>query len=187
MRSLLVTALTTLVAFGVMVGMSVPSSAVEGFATQPADLLSIASERDAVSDNEAGGQAGGDSSDLARNKPRLGKTPAGIGSEVDHPADIPNTTSLGEPVAAPASGRVVFAAPFKGYGPLLIIAHDKYHTVFWGFAQLEVMVDDFVAEGQTIGLIGGKSGSALILHVECRRNGHPIDLHEQLPGGPIRC
>jgi septal ring factor EnvC (AmiA/AmiB activator) len=80
---------------------------------------------------------------------------------------MPNATSPREPVAAPVTGRVVFAAPFKSYGPLLIIAHGEYHTVLWGFAQLEVVVDDLVVEGQTLGLIGGQSGA-----------GHPINLND---------
>jgi septal ring factor EnvC (AmiA/AmiB activator) len=73
---------------------------------------------------------------------------------------------------------VVFAAPFKSYGPLLIIAHGEYHTVLWGFAQLEVVVDDLVVEGQTLGLIGGQSGTASILHMQRRRDGHPINLND---------
>ena len=120
--------------------------------------LNIAFEGDAaVPDNQPGGQAGGSGSDLTRKQPRLDQAPAGAGSAVGHPAKIANATSSGDPVAAPVSGRVVFAGPFKRYGPLLIIQHDEYHTVLWGFAQLEVVVDDLVVEGQTLGLIRGES------------------------------
>jgi septal ring factor EnvC (AmiA/AmiB activator) len=50
--------------------------------------------------------------------------------------------------------------------------------VLWGFAQLEVVVDDLVVEGQTLGFIGGQSGAASILHMERRRDGHPINLND---------
>jgi murein DD-endopeptidase MepM/ murein hydrolase activator NlpD len=180
----LVTFLTLLIALGVIVGMSTQAAAVEGVAKQPADLLNIGSEPDdAGPDNEAAGQGGGQPLGPWADEPRLGQAPAGTESKVGHPAETASATSPGELVAAPVSGRVVFAAPFKSYGPLLIIAHDEYHTVLWGFAQLEVVVDDLVIEGQTLGLIRGESGTAPILHVEIRRDGRPIDLNEEPLGG----
>jgi hypothetical protein len=42
-----------------------------------------------------------------------------------------------------------------------------------------VVVEDLVVKGQTLGLIGGEGGTPSILHVESRRNGRAIDLHEQ--------
>ena len=131
---LLATSLTALMSFGVMLGTSPQFAAVEGFAKQPAGLLNIASEPDdARPDNEAGGQTRGSSWDPARNEPRLGEVPAGAGTEVE----AANAPSPGELVAAPVSGRVVFAAPFKSYGSLLIIAHDEYHTVLGGSQSLK--------------------------------------------------
>jgi hypothetical protein len=112
----LATSLTALMSFGVMLGTSLQSAAVEAFAQQPARLLNIASEPDRKPDDEAGGQPGGSSWSLARNEPRLREVSAGAGTEVE----AANATSPGEPVPAPVSGRVVFAAPFKSYGPLLI-------------------------------------------------------------------
>ena len=169
---LLATSLTALMSFGVMLGTSLQSAAADGFAKQPAGLLNIASEPDdARPDNEAGGQPGGSSWKPARNEPRPGEVSVGAGSEFA----AANATSPSELVAAPVSGRVVFAAPFKSYGPLLIIAHDQYHTVLWGFAKLEVMINDLVAEGQTVGFIGGEGGTPSILHMESRRKGHLID------------
>jgi Peptidase family M23 len=159
-----------LLSFGVMLGTGLQSAAVEGFGQQPAGPLNIASEPDSArADDEAGAQPGGSRWSLARNEPRLGEVSAGAGTEVE----AANATSPGEPVTAPVSGRVVFAAPFKSYGPLLIIAHGEYYTVLWGFAKLEVMVNDLLAEGQTVGFIGGQSGTPSILHVESRRTGAP--------------
>lgn len=160
---LLATSLIALMSFGMMLGTSLQSAAVEGFAKQPAGLLNIESEaHNARPHNEAGGQPGGSSWNPARNEPRVS-------------ADAATATSPGELVAAPVSGRVVFAAPFKSYGPLLIVAHDEYHTVLWGFAKLEVMVNDFVTEGQAVGFLGGEGATPSILHVESHRSGHLID------------
>jgi murein DD-endopeptidase MepM/ murein hydrolase activator NlpD len=151
--------LIALMAFGVIVGTSAQATAIKGFMKQRAHVLKVASVRDAlVSDNEIRGQ------------------PLGRGRDLH--ANIADATSPGDPVAAPVSGRVVFAAPFKGYGPSLIIQHGAYHTVLWGFARLEVVVDDLVAEGQTIGLIRGQSEAAPVVRVESWRDGHPIDLKE---------
>jgi murein DD-endopeptidase MepM/ murein hydrolase activator NlpD len=156
--------------FGVMLGTSLQPAAIEGFAKQPAGLLNIASEPDnARPDDETAGQPGGSSWNPARNEPRLGEVSAGAGTEVE----AANANSPGEPVAAPVSGRVVFASPFKSYGPLLIIANDEYHIVLWGFAKLEVTVNDLLAEGQTVGFIGGQGGTPSILHVESRRKRPP--------------
>ena len=171
-ESILATSLTALMSFGVMLGTSLQAAAVEGFSKQPAGLLNSASEPDnARPDNEAGGQPGGSSWNPTWIEPRLGKAAASAGTKVE----AANATSSIESVAAPISGRVVFAAPFKSYGFLLIIAHHEYHTVLWGFTKLEVTVDDLVAEGQTVGFIGGEGRTPSILHVEIRRNGHPID------------
>jgi Peptidase family M23 len=165
----LVAFLSALMAFGVMVGTSAQAAA-EGLSRQRADLLNIAPERDAaVSNNQPVGEAGGSSWDLMRNEPHLDRAPAGIGSEVGHPIEITNATSQGESVAAPVSGRVVFAAPFRSYGPLLIVQHGEYHTVLWGFTRLDVVVEDLVVKGQTLGLVGGEGGTPPILHVESRR------------------
>jgi murein DD-endopeptidase MepM/ murein hydrolase activator NlpD len=156
--------------FGVMLGTSSQPAAVDGFAKQPTGLLNIASEPAyARPHNEAGGQPGGSSWNPARNQLRVEEVSAGARTEVE----AANATSPGEPVAAPVSGRVVFAAPFKSYGRLLIIAHDKFYTVLWGFAKLQVKINDIVTEGQTVGFIRGEGGTPSVLHVESRRSGPP--------------
>ncbi len=82
----------------------------------------------------------------------------------------------GQPVAAPEDGRVVFAAPFRSYGPLLIIEHQpEYHTLLWGFAELDVEVGDQVRAGQIVGVMAPDAQPAPELHVELRRNGRPVN------------
>ena len=82
----------------------------------------------------------------------------------------------GQAVAAPEDGRVVFAAPFKSYGLLLIIEHQReYHTLLWGLSTLEVEVGDDVRTGQIVGVMATDVASPPELHVEVRRNGRPVN------------
>jgi septal ring factor EnvC (AmiA/AmiB activator) len=82
----------------------------------------------------------------------------------------------GQAVAAPEDGRVVFAAPFKSYGLLLIIEHQReYHTLLWGLSTLEVEVGDQVRTGQIVGVMATDVASPPELHVEVRRNGRPVN------------
>ena len=82
----------------------------------------------------------------------------------------------GRAVAAPEDGRIVFAGPFKSYGLLLIIEHQReYHTLLWGFSRLDVAVGDPVRSGQIIGVMAADAERPAELHVELRRNGRPVN------------
>ena len=82
----------------------------------------------------------------------------------------------GQAVAAPEDGHVVFAAPFRSYGLLLIIEHQReYHTLLWGLAELDVAVGDRVRAGQIVGAMAVDAGQPPELHVELRRNGRPVN------------
>jgi murein DD-endopeptidase MepM/ murein hydrolase activator NlpD len=82
----------------------------------------------------------------------------------------------GQAVAAPEAGRVVFAAPFRSYGLLLIIEHQReYHTLLWGLADLDVKVGDQVRAGQVVGVMAADGDRPPELHVELRRNGRPVN------------
>jgi septal ring factor EnvC (AmiA/AmiB activator) len=84
--------------------------------------------------------------------------------------------SPGQTVAAPEAGRVVFAGPFRSYGKLLIIEHQReYHTLLWGFSELEVVKGDRVRTGQIVGVMADDAGRSPELHVELRRNGRPVN------------
>jgi murein hydrolase activator len=94
----------------------------------------------------------------------------------DHP-EITIPATPGQGVVAPVDGRVVFADRFKSYGLLLIIEHEReYHTLFWGFAWLDVRLGDYVLAGQVLGIMGARGDDPPVLHVERRRNGRPIEL-----------
>lgn len=80
----------------------------------------------------------------------------------------------GTNIRAVATGKVVFASWFKGYGNLLIVAHDGgYHTLY---AQAESLLKDIgerVEAGEPIAKAGlpGKGG----IYFEIRQNGSPVN------------
>ncbi len=102
--------------------------------------------------------------------------PFGDQSSDPHNPDIAIVALPGQAVAAPEDGRVVFAAPFRSYGLLLIIEHQpEYHTLLWGLAELDVEVGDQVRAGQIVGVMAADADSPRELHVELRRNGRPVN------------
>jgi septal ring factor EnvC (AmiA/AmiB activator) len=77
-------------------------------------------------------------------------------------------------VVAPRDGRVVYAAPFKGYGRILIIDHGRgWTTLITDLAALSVAVGDRVAMGDPVGRTG--AGAARVT-VELRRRGRPVPI-----------
>ena len=82
----------------------------------------------------------------------------------------------GQAVAAPEDGRVVFAGPFRSYGQLLIIEHQReYHTLLWGFSELDVAQRGPGADGPDRRRDGRRGEALSELHVELRRNGRPVN------------
>ncbi len=90
-------------------------------------------------------------------------------------------TPLGAPVAAPASGRVVFAGPFRGYGQILILQHKGgYHSFLAGFGRIDAEMGQDVEAGEPLGVMPVKeSAEKPELYFEWRRNGEPVDPLEQ--------
>ena len=83
-------------------------------------------------------------------------------------------------VVAMCGGRVVFAAPFRSYGLLLILdCGGGYHAVMAGFQKLDAAVGQLVRAGEPVGAMPswtpGQGGSRPALYVELRRDGEPID------------
>ena len=83
-------------------------------------------------------------------------------------------------VVAPCGGRVVFAAPFRSYGLLLIVdCGAGYHVVLAGLDRLDARVGQQVAAGEPIGVMPawqpGASGSRPALYVELRHDGQPVN------------
>jgi septal ring factor EnvC (AmiA/AmiB activator) len=109
----------------------------------------------------------------------------------------------GAVVVAPADGWVHFAAPYRGYGHLLIInGGGGYHIVLAGMGRLSVEIGQFVLAGEPVGFLGsaregaqpdiaaggkvegapsGHTGVMPLgafrpaLYVEFRKDGSPVD------------
>ena len=97
-------------------------------------------------------------------------------------------TRPGAQVTAPCDGWVVYSAPYRSYGQLLIInAGAGYHVVLAGMERISVDVGQFVLTGEPVGVMGngpnvasaltaGVAGSSQpVLYVEFRKDGSPVD------------
>jgi murein hydrolase activator len=83
-------------------------------------------------------------------------------------------------VVSPCSGRVVFAAPFRSYGLLLIVdCGGGYHFVLAGLERIDVSVGNALQVGEPVGVMPGwdpkMPGSRPALYVELRRDGQPVN------------
>lgn len=84
-------------------------------------------------------------------------------------------------VVAPCAGRVVFAAPFRSFGPMLILeCGGGHHFVLAGLARLDARVGRAVQAGEPVGVMpgwdpGARDGERPTLYVELRRDGRPVN------------
>ena len=77
------------------------------------------------------------------------------GTRVPHNG-VDLATAAGAPVLAVYPGRVVYAAPFEGYGPTVVIQHaGRAFTLYAGLAEVAVAKDDMVSLRQRVGGAGG--------------------------------
>ena len=94
-------------------------------------------------------------------------------------------TRAGAQVTAPCDGWVVYAAPFRNYGQVLILnAGGGYHVVLAGMERISVNVGQFVLTGEPVAVMGSGSQVAAtlasganrpVLYVEFRKDGTPVD------------
>jgi len=89
--------------------------------------------------------------------------------------DISGT--LGQPVYASASGKVVYSGSgLRGYGKLIIIKHNKtYLSAYAHNDKVLVKEGESVARGQKIAAMGKTDTDRVKLHFEVRRFGKPVD------------
>lgn len=79
----------------------------------------------------------------------------------------------GAQVVAPATGRIGFAGPYRGFGSIIIIEHgDGWTTLITGMAQLDVRVGDRLVAGSPLGTMGPGQP---VLTLELRRDGMPVN------------
>jgi septal ring factor EnvC (AmiA/AmiB activator) len=116
------------------------------------------------------------------NAPVAGAIARGFGEQTDAgPAlGISYAAPPGARVVSPCAGKIVFGAPFRSYGLLLIIdCGGGYHFVLAGLDRLDVSVGLPVQAGEPVGVMPkwdpGTSGKRPALYVELRRDGQPIN------------
>lgn len=82
-------------------------------------------------------------------------------------------------VVSPATGRVAFAGPFRGYGAIVIVEHaNGWTSLVTGLGAIQVAVGQQMVAGSPLGL--APSGSPRI-GLELRRGGELIDPRPRLP------
>jgi septal ring factor EnvC (AmiA/AmiB activator) len=97
-------------------------------------------------------------------------------------------TRPGAQVTAPCDGWVVYAAPYRSYGKLLILnAGGGYHVVLAGMERISVDIGQFVLTGEPVAAMGsgpqvasavvtGAGGASQpVLYIEFRKDGSPVD------------
>ncbi|MBO9576910.1 MAG: peptidoglycan DD-metalloendopeptidase family protein [Sphingobium sp.] len=78
-------------------------------------------------------------------------------------------------IVAPASGRVAFAGPFRGYGQILIIEHaGGWTSLIANLGALSAAVGDEVRQGDPIG--SAPPGSRPQIVLELRKGAEPVDI-----------
>jgi septal ring factor EnvC (AmiA/AmiB activator) len=107
---------------------------------------------------------------------RFGRVPSGrFGTEIVRNG-IDLTAPEGTPVAAVHEGVVAFAAPFTGFGTLVILDHGKSAFTMYGFLkEAAVTVGTNVARGTTLGTVGLSPSGGPALYFEVRIDGRPVD------------
>jgi murein hydrolase activator len=115
-------------------------------------------------------------------------TPDGTGS---NDKGISISTRTGAQVTAPCDGWVVYAAPYRSYGQLLILnVGGGYHVLLAGMERITVDPGQFVLTGEPVAVMGSGThvasasapGSSSVigapqpvLYIEFRKDGTPID------------
>ena len=107
--------------------------------------------------------------------PVAGRTVTGFGAETS--SGLANGLTIaprgGAQVVAPAQGRVVFAAPYSGYGRIVIIEHEGgWTSVITGLARVDVGVGQEVTGGSPLGI--APQGRPTV-SLELRREGEPVN------------
>jgi lipoprotein NlpD len=114
--------------------------------------------------------------------PAKGRIVTGF-SEAANLKGIDIAGAAGQPVAASAGGKVVYAGTgLRGYGKLIIVKHSgMYLSAYAHNKEILVKEGQQVAKGQKIAEMGNTDADQVKLHFEIRRHGKPVDPLRYLP------
>jgi septal ring factor EnvC (AmiA/AmiB activator) len=108
--------------------------------------------------------------------PVQGRTLAGFGELRDsglRSTGVSLAPAPGAQVVAPASGRVAFAGPYRGFGRIVIIEHPGgWTSLVTGLARIDAEVGDALIGGSPLGVAGSTEPS---ITLELRRSGEPVN------------
>jgi septal ring factor EnvC (AmiA/AmiB activator) len=121
--------------------------------------------------------------DLPYSVPVEGRLVTGVG-EISgggvHSRGLTFATAPEAPVVAPAAGRVVYAAPFRRYGNVVVIDHGRgWMSVLTDLGSLAVTAGQNVARGASLGR--AESANPHVT-VELRRDGRPVPVARLIGG-----
>ena len=121
-----------------------------------------------------------DASVVSWDWPAKGKIIQGFNSNTKG-IDIAGT--VGDPVVAAASGKVMYAGNgVRGLGNLILLGHDKgFITAYAHNQKLLVKTGQTVKKGAKIATIGQTDTTSPRLHFEIRRSGTPVNPLSYLP------
>jgi septal ring factor EnvC (AmiA/AmiB activator) len=87
-------------------------------------------------------------------------------------------------IVAPMGSVVDYAGPFKGYGNILILRHQKgYHSLIAGLDKIDTVVGRSVSAGEPIGQLGSNvDGTPPTLYYELRYKGKPVNPSKKISG-----
>jgi septal ring factor EnvC (AmiA/AmiB activator) len=128
-------------------------------------------------------EAGAGVERLPYSLPVEGRVVTGVGEISDggvHARGVTLETRAEAQVIAPAGGRIVYAAPFRRYGNVVIIDHGRgWMTVLTDLGSTGVRTGQIVARGAPIGRAG--AGTPRVT-VELRHDGRPIPFAQMIGG-----
>ena len=86
-------------------------------------------------------------------------------------------------VTAPVGGVIRFAGPFRNYGNMVIIEHDKgFHSLISGLSRIDTSVGRKISAGEPLGTLAGSGNEGrATLYYELRHNGKPVDPSAKFP------
>jgi septal ring factor EnvC (AmiA/AmiB activator) len=115
--------------------------------------------------------------------PVEGRLVTGVGEISEggvHSRGLTFATAAQARVVAPATGRIRYAAPFRGYGNIVIIDHGRgWTSVVTDLTGLRVAAGESVRRGEMLGRAGTNEPRVT---VELRRNGQPVPVAQLIAG-----